>query len=276
MSDYFDHIVPPSWWQTVTPVNYGSQSCTPGHAFGPHIRNYYLLHFIMEGQGSFTTADTQYTLQQGDIFVIHPGERTLYCASREDPWKYCWLGFEAGQELEFLRPSVIRNAPVRRIFETVQNCENDPNADGRIFSLLYELLWKLSGHSDLGAKSANSYALYARTYLETMYMRPVSIQQIADILHINRRYLTGVFRQTYGVPPQLFLMELRLNKAREFLGRGCSVAEAALLAGFTDASNFSKQYKAHFGVPAIRHRKGADSASQKAFPNTSIQKEDEV
>lgn len=257
MSQYFDHIVPPSWWGSVTPVNFGYESCTPGHAFGPHIRNYYLLHFVLEGEGTLTSADTVYTLKPGDIFVIHPGERTLYRASDINPWKYSWLGFEVSQELDFLAGSVITNAPVRWIFETVQACENDPNADGRIYSLLYELLRKLSKHSVAATKSASSYAIYTKTYLEAMYMRPIRIQEIADILHVNRRYLTAIFKEAYGIPPQLFLMELRLDKARQFLDQGCSVADAATLAGFTDISNFSKQYKAYFGVPANRHRKEA-------------------
>lgn len=268
MSRFYEHIVPPSWWHTITPVNYGYESCNPGHTFGPHIRSYYLLHFIMEGEGTFAAGDEEYALKAGDIFVIHPGERTVYRASAENPWKYCWLGFEAGQNLDFLAGSVVSNAPVRRIFEAVRDCENDPNAGGRIFSLLYELLWKLSRHSDTAAKSASGYAVYTRTYLEAMYMRPLRIQQIADILHINRRYLTEVFKEAYGIPPQLFLIELRLNKARQFLEQGYSVSEAAALAGFTDISNFSKQYKAHFGVAAIRHRKGP------ALPDEDIGKED--
>jgi len=266
VSGFFDHIVPPNWWATVTPVNYGCESCTPGHSFGPHIRNYYLLHYVLEGEGLFTSAGKSYHLKQGDIFVIHPGERTLYRASEENPWKYCWLGFALGQQPDFLTASVICNAPVRWIFEAVQVCENDPNADGRIYSLIYELLWKLSRHSET-AKSASSYAVYTKTYLEAMYMQPIRIQQIADILHVNRRYLTAVFKEAYGVPPQLFLMELRLNKARQFLEQGYSVSDAAGLAGFADLSNFSKQYKAFFGVSANRHRK-------EASPAKTINKED--
>ena len=271
MSQYFDYIVPPSWWGSVTPVNFGYESCTPGHAFGPHIRNYYLLHFVLDGEGTFTSEDKVYKIKPGDIFVIHPGERTVYRASEEDPWKYCWLGFELRQQPDFLDTSVISNAPVRQIFEAVQDCENDPDADGRIFALLYELLQKLSRHSDTGVKSANSYAIYTKTYLEAMYMRPLRIQQIADILHINRRYLTAVFKETYGIPPQLFLMELRLSKARQFLEQGYSVSDAAILAGFTDVSNFSKQYKAYFGVSANRHKKEAVAlaATARSYKNTN-------
>ena len=94
----------------------------------------------------------------------------------------------------------------------------------------------------------------AKTYLETAYMRQVSIQEIADTLHIDRRYLTILFRETYGKPPQAYLMQLRLEQARNFLNQGFGVAEAASMSGFSDLSNFSRQYKRTFGICPSRQK----------------------
>lgn len=43
-------------------------------------------------------------------------------------------------------------------------------------------------------------------------------------------------------------MNLRLKWAKEFLTKGYGVTEAAIMAGFSDISNFSRQYKEHFGI----------------------------
>jgi transcriptional regulator GlxA family with amidase domain len=79
-------------------------------------------------------------------------------------------------------------------------------------------------------------------------MAAVTIEDLANTLHIDRRHLTNVFRKSYGISPHAFLMELRLNKAREFLRSGCSVTDAAAMAGFSDLPNFSKKYKSRFGL----------------------------
>ena len=105
------------------------------------------------------------------------------------------------------------------------------------------------------ASRQEPYAAYAKAYLETSYMQPVSIQKLADTLHIDRRYLTVLFREAYGEPPQAYLMRLRLEQAREFLGQGYGVAEAATLAGFSDLSNFSRQYKRQFGASPSRQKR---------------------
>ena len=51
--------------------------------------------------------------------------------------------------------------------------------------------------------------------------------------------------------PQEYLMQLRLQQANKFLQQGYSVSEAAAMAGFSDLSNFSRKYKAVFGVSPV-------------------------
>ena len=49
-------------------------------------------------------------------------------------------------------------------------------------------------------------------------------------------------------------MQLRLDRAKEFLNQGYGVTEAASMAGFSDLSNFSRQYKACFGITPSRQK----------------------
>ena len=58
----------------------GREVCAPGHTFGPAVREYHLLHYVVRGTGVFRRAQAVYTLRAGDIFVIRPGESTVYAA----------------------------------------------------------------------------------------------------------------------------------------------------------------------------------------------------
>lgn len=240
-----DRIVVPGLCHGISPICYGYQECSPSYAFGPAVRGYYLLHYICAGSGTLYKDGQAYQVNTGDIFVILPGETTTYQASADTPWDYCWLGFHCPDKLDFLHTPVLRQPSVGHIFEKIRLCAEAEQGDFRIFSLTYELLCQLSAPAK---RPVENYAVYARTHLETMYMTAVSIEDLASTLHIDRRYLTNVFRKAYGISPHAFLMELRLNKAREFLRSGCSVTEAAAMAGFSDLANFSKKYKSHFGL----------------------------
>ena len=248
------HAVAPGWWHGIVPLDCGYEKCVPNHAFGPAVRPYYLLHYVLEGAGTFLKNGTLHKVLPGDLFVICPEELTTYRANQENPWEYCWVSFRAEGTPEFLKEPVIRQPQVRQIFEQIRDQVLENPEDGKIFALLYEMLWQLSLDVPMKQDRQNTYALYAKTYLETAYMRQVSIQEIADTLHIDRRYLTILFRETYGKPPQAYLMQLRLEQARNFLNQGFGVAEAASMSGFSDLSNFSRQYKRTFGICPSRQK----------------------
>lgn len=241
-------------WNSLIPLVFGYQKCPPGHNFGPAIREHYLLHYVFSGTGTFYKAGEHHSVSPGDIFVIHPGEVTTYTASEENPWHYCWLEFRLDGTPECLLEPVIRQPPVRHVFENLVDAADSDTTSCRIYALAYELLYLLSQTSGHSVQMQSNYAEYAKAHLENAYMMSVSIEDIAKALHIDRRHLTKVFRQTYGVSPQTFLMELRLRKAREFLEKGYHVTDSAAMAGFSDLSNFSRKYKQFYGITPVRQR----------------------
>lgn len=250
----FEYAVVSDWWNGIRPLIYGSEHCTPGHHCGPRwaTRSYYLLHYIMKGSGIFRKQGVTYQVGEGDLFVICPGEQVYYEASMEDPWSYVWLGFAAQEKIPFLDQPVFRKPQVKRSFEQIGNEETSLSRYGRMFPLMYDVLWQLYEQSQ--SKPTNYYAAYARTYLEASYMMDISIAEIAESLHISRRYLTALFRSAYQLTPQAYLTQLRMEQSREFLKQGYSASESSAMVGILDLSNFSKQYKSYFGTcPSKQH-----------------------
>lgn len=244
----------PGLWHTVTPLYYGCQDCEKNHSFGPAIRDCYLLHYVFDGCGILEKEDGIYPVGKGELFVILPNEMVTYTADAVNPWSYCWLAFRAEQPLPFLTEPVVSISAAQGIFHGIRECLHDENPDSRIFSLTYELLWQLSRRDTPRSVTPGSYAAYAKLHLENTYTTAVTIESIANTLHIDRRYLTSVFRKTYGFTPQQYLMQLRLEKAKAFLEQGFGVTAAASMAGFSDLSNFSRKYKQHYGIsPRSQH-----------------------
>ena len=81
----------------------GWEKCAPGHAFGPAVRRHYLFHFILRGTGFFERGGRRVALEAGQGFLILPGESTFYAASQNDPWEYCWIGFDGADAPRLLR-----------------------------------------------------------------------------------------------------------------------------------------------------------------------------
>lgn len=58
--------------------NYGFESCPPNYAFGPSVRNNFVLHYIIEGSGQFTIYNKVTSLGAGDIFILPKDAVTYY------------------------------------------------------------------------------------------------------------------------------------------------------------------------------------------------------
>jgi len=92
-------------------------------------------------------------------------------------------------------------------------------------------------------------------YMGRNLERPISIPEMADVAHMSESSLYHVFKDVTSMSPLQYLKRVRLQKARDLmLGSGRNAGEAALAVGYKSASQFSREFKALFGVPPSRAR----------------------
>ena len=123
-------------------------------------------------------------------------------------------------------------------------CEGDGMGEYRIAALLFEMYAELFATQ----KPQNHYVRRVKNYINALYMQPLRVEEIAEKLNLDRRYLSRLFKEKTGITVQEYLIEVRLNEAKKQLENGSSVSQAAQLSGYEDVCNFSKMFKARFGI----------------------------
>jgi AraC-like DNA-binding protein len=86
-------------------------------------------------------------------------------------------------------------------------------------------------------------------------MEIVSLERLADLAGLSPFHLTRIFRREVGLPPHVYLKQVRVFKARQLLDQGLAIAEAAAEAGFTDQSHLSRQFKKLLGITPGQYRR---------------------
>lgn len=116
----------------------------------------------------------------------------------------------------------------------------------RVETVLTEIIrYILQQHSSSNA----IYAGKAKQFIDENYNRDISIQDIADKLHISRNYLCRLFKETSSTTLLNYITEERMKKAKELLREGdFSVNEVAQQVGFNNATYFIKKFKQSFGI----------------------------
>ena len=234
----------------IVPLFVGEEACKSLHKFGPHIREYYLIHFCLSGKGTITDEHGVHKVSAGELFIIRPGEVTTYIADRDEPWHYAWIAFRGDGASVFSTERTVYKSPVeveKRFFEATRSGILSAEAYA---SVIYELIYKLfSG----GASPDKLHKI--KRYLEYSYMEDIGVAEVARHFGFERSYLYRMFKERYGIGIKEYIIKVRMDKACELLLSGYSVADTAALVGYGDQFNFSKGFKKQLGVSPTEYRK---------------------
>ena len=252
----------------------GREACTPGHSFGPAVRDHYIIHYILRGKGTFEQDGRQYPLGPSDAFLITPYHTASYRADESDPWEYVWIAFR-GSDVDGIlaRCGLSRQTPVfhyrletpleRRIpvgySAAAANTAQDYEALGELYGFFSLLMRSHEMHSDARA-SRGTPLQQAIAYVEANYFNDFSVEDLAAHVSLSRSQLYRVFKNSLGMSPQSYILQCRLTKARYLVcNTALSVAEIALSCGFTDQSYFTRCFRSQYGASPLAYRVSDDA-----------------
>ena len=227
----------------LNPLILGEEQCRQHHRYGPAVRQYTLIHFVVSGNGVLEKGGIKYSVCAGQAFIILPGEITIYYTG-EDPWKYQWIGFDGHLSEHFANLSPVVNFSHNWANEMLEAAESDSMLEYKVVSLLFGMYAEFFASQ----RHSSHYISRVKNYIQTMYMHPLRVESIAQMVNLDRRYLSRVFKERVGCSIQEYIIEVRMEQAKQYLENGTTVAQAARLCGYDDVCNFSKMFKRRFGV----------------------------
>ena len=243
MHNHHDFAIENKNFADLNPVLLGHQFCKSKHTFGPAIRKYFLIHYVVSGKGCFYTKDNMYAVSAGSCFLIKPDEITTYTADEKDPWHYIWVGFDgrlASRLLELVSPVFEASSYV---FNEMINIPDQTTAReefiaGKLFILFSEIFSETKN---------DNHAAVIKNYIQSNYMKKLTILEISKMVNLDRHYLTRLFKSKIGKSPKEYLTEVRLSEASRLLKSGHSVTDTCYMVGYDDIFTFSKAFKKHMG-----------------------------
>lgn len=240
-------------------VSCGWEKCGATHSYGPAVRNYYMLHFILKGQGHYYLNNKHYKLNENQCFLTEPGTVTLYKAEPTNPWTYTWICFNGDYVSHLLKQSnlntdnpIINLSCNQIIYEIIKEMlsyhqltpANECYLQSKlylIFAKLHEALQSVYNKIEL---NNSFYVTKAIEYIEKNTFTNLSVNDIARYLNISRSHLYALFKQELNTSPQQFLTNAKIANARELLSKTkIPIYSVALSCGYKNAFAFSRAFK---------------------------------
>ena len=251
-----------------------------------HWHNEFEINLIVHGVGEFISGDHRFIAKEGDLLLYPPNmlHSAYPCGNSELVYRAfvfhsSMLGANSNDRctIECIRPimngsrSVIchihpdsDNYPelkstTDRMFYCIDG--NQPHSDLLLKSELLRFFWLLGQISEQNPQddSAISYTEIVRPALEYMmqnYHEPISIDLLADLVHLSKSYFMTCFKRAVGIGAIEHLTHLRINAACDALAdTNTMVSEIAFSCGYSNLSNFNRQFKQIVGCSPKEYRK---------------------
>lgn len=272
----------------------GNEECNPGHRYGPNKRPSYLMHIVKKGKGRLEINDSIYYLKENDIFLIPYLAEAWYEADMDDPWSYSWIGF-SGRKVEecvfsagFSLRSPVRNVSdkAKRYDEHIQkmlDCSGSSMSDElkrnallmMFFANLIEDYDESKSINILAADniSRTEYIRYGVQYIETNYQKKIRIQDLANLIGVERTYFATYFKKIMGVTPQEYLISYRMDRATHLLKyTELNINAIAESVGYDDPFAFSSTFRKRYGVSPTAYRNAQEPEIVRHKKNEFVKK----
>ena len=241
----------------------GKRTGTQNHVYGPEIRSHFLIVLVENGTAILYREDGERVFKEKDMLVMFPEERIFYKA--QSNWNIKWVGVSGSQvESVFGMLGVTREKPIftpekyEEISEVMSQIY-DMNYDGSMYvkykvqSLIYSFFSLL-----LTEKSEKEHSNPVDSALQIIrynYNNDLSIKAISDSVFLDSAYFSRLFKNKLGVSPKKYILEVRMEKAKELLqNTQHTIKEISITTGFNDPMYFSRIFCKSEGMSPSEYR----------------------
>lgn len=244
------------------------------------------INLIKSGTGHYIINGQSYQFQQGDIFLINSND--LHCAIESSDLVMLVITFDPSWFIHGLRIDPELLSPFR---EMGRHFTNRLDRDHPQMNILRELLLELQQEHNQEQRSYATMvhsimlrflALVNRDFrsdgihrhdsgiseqqlekmrqvimvMEQHYAHPWTLEELASLVYLSPSRFSDLFKRSVGMPPLLYLIQIRLERAVTLLENGSmKVTDIALECGFRTLTNFNRLFKKHVGVTPKASRK---------------------
>ncbi len=238
-------------------TEFGHSTHKQSKTVGPWSREIYILHYIAKGFCDFSG----FKAEVGQAFLISKGHQHSFTVS--DDYEHYWIGFNGNSveamfekfgltstmhQLFFVEHKKFAELLFDFVFKELK-FEDATNCESVVLSLFNSMIPLLKKEIQSETNYGTNYAEKVRLFIETNYIYPIKMSEIAKDIYISEKYMYRLFVRSYGISPQKFLLQTRMNAAKKLLlQRKFLVKEVALSVGYTSIPSFSKAFSNYFGT----------------------------
>lgn len=215
-------------------------------------RNCYGLSFGASGYITFEQDSTRYDLTPNSALLLPKGSK--YSWKCHKTGLFPQINFETEHPIteKITRLEIGSFAAIEGRLKALQNAILTAS-NAKAMSIFYDLIDVIARNNGQGSRILTD----AIEYLHKNYSDASLTNKIlADKAKISEIYFRRLFKESFGVSPKKYIIDLRLKKAKNLLSEGFnSIGEVAEVCGFSSVYHFCRAFKEKTGSTPTEYAK---------------------
>ena len=240
--------------------------------YSRHAHEHFSIGAITAGRSTYIHEQSQFEVAAGTVVLMNPGDVHACNPIDDQPWSYLMLYVETpwltdlqhqlgfSQDSAFRRFSITHKrdlelfAGLKNLYEVLVDQQQDVlrkhSAAVEFFTEVQQRLNPI----DQPLREPNFKLERAADYIRDNCTHQLKLEDICEAAQLSPSYLIRAFKQHYGMTPHAFLINRRIQFARDRLRNGRLIADVALEAGFADQAHFQRVFKQHLAATPGQYR----------------------
>lgn len=248
--------------------------------------------YVRSGTGVYIIEETRYAIKAGDIIICNSGrlhdedpscsqDLNTLCISVSDVHviglpqnhlidaQYSPI-FPAGESAEIVGSlmTMIHSMLASDPSGSVETCQH------LTVALLCKLLLVIRKHCAIAGDTVHTrtdiIVEQVKSYINTHFDEPFTLQDISDSIHVSPYHLSHVFKAQTGYSPMQYTLRRRLGEAQSLLiSTGLTMTEISVMVGFGNPCHFNTMFSKYIGMSPSKYRSSyVDRKSGEKIPET--------
>ncbi|MFD2332822.1 helix-turn-helix domain-containing protein [Cohnella sp. GCM10020058] len=231
----------------------------------------YLIVYTVSGSGRLTYRNQSYALTSGQAFFIDCLDYQHYATSGDGTWELLWVHLNGSQSRHYYEAfSGYTSAPViaagsdsvisgciRELIELHRShfAHTELLSAKLLTDVLTELVVLASG-SGQSPVDVPFYVKQTVQAIDSRYKERLTLEALANERSVSKFNLSRSFKRYIGLAPIEYLIQVRMNHAKEYLKYAdLPIGDIAEQIGIDNASHFINLFKERTGLTPLAYRK---------------------
>lgn len=228
------------------------------------------LFYCVQGIGAFVLDGNRQAVGSDDVVIVNANVEHTEFSVASNPLQYIVLGVD-GFDFQFTENNgaylvlTCRDARDELLFyleEMLAEMKKTPAHFETVCQYLLPVLLikllrgRLPDMHIAPARHGNKECAAVRRYIDEHYADPLTLDFLAELMHVNKFYLVHTFNKEYGIAPINYLIDRRIRESKFMLAyTNHSISDISRLLGFSSPSYFSQSFRKLTEQSPLAYRK---------------------